>query len=96
MANFKAPVLFAVLVNGREVAAVRAVNASEVRDWHIAQQVEIRRLSPTQAFHLGSFGEVEIHNAKPEYAEPSEEETGQGDFFRDLGAGKTIELGKAE
>lgn len=64
------PILFLIQVDGRDTVAVRAKTSAEARDWFVEHQVDIVRPSPTEAFLLGQFGEVQIFDAKPEYALP--------------------------
>jgi hypothetical protein len=72
--------LFAMVVDNREVAVVRAYTAREARDYWQNEHFAVEKLSVSRAFAIGARNEVGIENAKPEYAE---EDASQSDLFDD-------------
>lgn len=73
------PHLYAVLWDGKPIAAVRAMSTPEARDYVLEQRLVVEKLTPSRAFQLATQTEFGIDSAKPEYAEP--DDVRQGDFW---------------
>lgn len=73
------PHLVGIVVDGAVRLVVRAMSMPEARDHYIAEHLQVVKLTPSQAFTLGSRGDIVIENAKPEYADFATQ--GQGDFW---------------
>lgn len=65
----KQPHLIGIRVDGRIVAAVRAMSVPEARDYYLDTHVKVERLSASEAFRVGQALQVDIEHAKPEYAD---------------------------